>query len=185
MKQKLPMFVIHQTATNLQRTNNLNPTTRWYPTLDESNRMKSTYFTIHPSKNPPSQNGCWFKSVFLLHKHRFHILHFPNSTGLFTKPTGRHYTKYRFSPDIALKDHRYLPVTGEGGLWNPRWFRLHSGASSGAGGTFGRWFLPCDFLTIATIHCHPCHGPPFPQSAPNFVSLNNPVQTHISNPRLS
>ena len=34
-------------------------------------------------------------------KHRFHILHFPNSTGLFTKPTGRHYTKYRFSPDIV------------------------------------------------------------------------------------
>jgi hypothetical protein len=33
-------------------------------------------------------------------KHRFHILHFPHSTGLFTKPTGRHYTKYRFSPDI-------------------------------------------------------------------------------------
>ena len=33
-------------------------------------------------------------------KHRFHILHFPNSTGLFTKPTGHHYTKYQFSPDI-------------------------------------------------------------------------------------
>ena len=32
-------------------------------------------------------------------KHRFHILHFPNSTGHFTKPTGRHDTKYRFSPD--------------------------------------------------------------------------------------
>jgi len=26
----------------------------------------------------------------------------PNSTGLFTKPTGRHYTKYRFSPDIDV-----------------------------------------------------------------------------------
>ena len=36
--------------------------------------------------------------------HRFHILHFPNSTGFFTKPTGRHYTKYRFSPDTALLD---------------------------------------------------------------------------------
>ena len=35
-------------------------------------------------------------------KHLFHILHFPNSTGLFRKPTGRHYTnKYQFSPDIA------------------------------------------------------------------------------------
>jgi hypothetical protein len=29
--------------------------------------------------------------VFFL-KHWFHILHFTNSTGLFTKPTGRHYT---------------------------------------------------------------------------------------------
>ena len=60
--------------------------------------LTSAYFTIHPSKNPP-QNGCTLKSVFL--NHRFHILHFPNSTGLFTKPTGRHYTKYRFSSDIA------------------------------------------------------------------------------------
>jgi hypothetical protein len=40
---------------------------------------------------------------FLFLKHQFHILHFPNSTGLFTKPTGHHYTKYRFSPDIAKK----------------------------------------------------------------------------------
>ena len=39
---------------------------------------------------------------FFFLKHRCHILHFPNSTGLFTKPTDRHYTKYRFSPDIAL-----------------------------------------------------------------------------------
>ena len=38
---------------------------------------------------------------FFFKKHRFHILHFPNSTRLFTKPTGHHYTKYRFSPDIA------------------------------------------------------------------------------------
>ena len=68
---------------------------RWIK-LDES-----AYFTIHPGKNPPLQNGCWLKSVFFL-KHQFHILHFPNSTGLFTKPTGRHYTKRRFSPDIAL-----------------------------------------------------------------------------------
>ena len=98
MKQKLCMFVIHQTATNLQQTNNLNPRTIRYPVLDESNWMKSAYFTIYPGKNPPPQNGCRF---FFL-KHRCHILHFPNSTGLFTKPTDRHYTKYRFSPDIAL-----------------------------------------------------------------------------------
>jgi hypothetical protein len=82
MKQKLHLFVIHQTATSLQRMDNLNPRTMWYLTLDESNRMKSAYFTIHV-------------------KHRFHILHFPHSTGLFTKPTGCHYTKYRFSPDIG------------------------------------------------------------------------------------
>jgi hypothetical protein len=37
--------------------------------------------------------------VFL--RHRFHILHFPNSIGLFTKPTGRYYTRYWFSPDIV------------------------------------------------------------------------------------
>jgi hypothetical protein len=49
MKQKLRMFVIHQTATSLQHTDNLNPRTGWYPVLDESNRMKSTCFTIKSS----------------------------------------------------------------------------------------------------------------------------------------
>ena len=44
--------------------------------------------------------------IFFL-KHRFHILHFPNPTGLFTKPTGRHYTKYRFSPDIETIGLKY------------------------------------------------------------------------------
>ena len=34
-------------------------------------------------------------------EHRFHILHFPDSTGLFTKPTDHHYTKYQFSSDIG------------------------------------------------------------------------------------
>jgi hypothetical protein len=58
------------------------------------------YFTIHPlGKNPPLQIGFWLNSVFFFfQKHRFHILHFPNSTG-------RHYTKYRFTPDIAFKWH--------------------------------------------------------------------------------
>ena len=32
---------------SLQWTDYLNSTTRWYPTLDESNQMKSAYFTIH------------------------------------------------------------------------------------------------------------------------------------------
>jgi hypothetical protein len=61
--------------------------------------MKSACFTTHPGKNPPPQNGCRLKSVFSFKRHRFHILHFPNSTGLFTKPTCRHYTKHRFSHD--------------------------------------------------------------------------------------
>jgi hypothetical protein len=52
-------------------------------------------------KNYPPQNGCRWNPFFFFQKHRFHILHFPNSTGVFTKPTGRHYTKYRFSPDIV------------------------------------------------------------------------------------
>jgi hypothetical protein len=26
--------------------------------------MKSAYFTIHPGKNPPPQNGCQLKSIF-------------------------------------------------------------------------------------------------------------------------
>jgi hypothetical protein len=34
--------------------------------LDESDRMKSAYFTIHPGKHSPPQNGCWLKSVFFL-----------------------------------------------------------------------------------------------------------------------
>ena len=41
----------------------------------------------------------WNPSFFL--KHQFHILRFPNSTGLVTKPNGCHYTKYRFSPNIG------------------------------------------------------------------------------------
>ena len=54
MKQKLHMFIIYQTATNLEQIDNLNPKTRWYPALDESNQMKSAYFAIHSGKNPPT-----------------------------------------------------------------------------------------------------------------------------------
>ena len=36
MKQKLRLFAIHQTTTNLQRLDNLNSRTKWYPALDES-----------------------------------------------------------------------------------------------------------------------------------------------------
>ena len=67
MKQKLRMLAYHQTATSLQRTDNLNPRSRRYSTLDESNRMKSACFTIlHPGKHPPPQNGSRLKSVSLL-----------------------------------------------------------------------------------------------------------------------
>ena len=58
----------------------------------------------------------------LFQKHWFHILHFPNSTGLFTKPTGHQYTKYRFFLDIGLVPedsagfriaaHRLWPTAG-------------------------------------------------------------------------
>ena len=110
MKQKFRLFAIHQIVTNLQWTDNLNPRTKWYTALDESNRMKSPYFTIHPGKNPPLQSGCQLKSIFF--KHQFHILHFPNSTGLFTKPTGRHYTKHRFSLGIARAKSRDHKIVG-------------------------------------------------------------------------
>jgi hypothetical protein len=30
--------------------------------------MKSAYFTIHPGKNPPAQNGCRLKSGFSIFK---------------------------------------------------------------------------------------------------------------------
>jgi hypothetical protein len=65
MKQKLCMFPNHQTDVSLQQTNNLNLRTSSYPAMDESNRMKSAYFTIHPGKCPPPQNGCRWKSIFL------------------------------------------------------------------------------------------------------------------------
>ena len=63
MKQKLHLLAIHQTAISLQRTDNLNPKTIWYPTLDESNPMKSAYFTIHLGKKPPPENNCWLKFI--------------------------------------------------------------------------------------------------------------------------
>jgi hypothetical protein len=86
------MFAIHQTITSLQLIIDLNPRIRQYLALDESNWVKSAYFIIHPGKSPPPQRSCRLKSIFYSQKHRLHILYFPNSTGLFTKPTGRHYT---------------------------------------------------------------------------------------------
>ena len=87
-----------QTVTSLQQTYYLNPRTKWYPALDKSSGMKSAYFTIHLGKKSSSK---WLPVDIhcLFRKHQFHILHFPSSTRLSTKPTGRHYTKYRFSPE--------------------------------------------------------------------------------------
>jgi hypothetical protein len=81
--------------------------------------MKFAYFIIYPGKNPPPQNGCRLKSVSFFKAPVSH-LHFPNSTGLFTKPIGRYYTKYRFSPDIGrerkgLGKHEAAGV----GRWSP------------------------------------------------------------------
>jgi hypothetical protein len=56
----------------------LNPNTRWYPTLYESNRMKSTCFIIHPGKNPPPQNGCQLKSNFFSKSTSFTSSTFPS-----------------------------------------------------------------------------------------------------------
>ena len=50
-------------------------------------------------------------SPFFFEKHRFHTLHFPNSTRLVTKPTGRHYTKYRLSPDTV--EHHVNSLRGQ------------------------------------------------------------------------
>ena len=65
--------------------------TRWNPPISQFIQVKILLLKMVAGWN----------SFFL--KHRFHILHFPNSTGLFTKPTGGHYTKYRFSPDIVRR----------------------------------------------------------------------------------
>ena len=58
------------------------------------------------------------RNPFLFLKHRFHILHFPNSTGFFTKPTGCHHTKYQLSPDIAPEFARHQSVMN--GYDNPK-----------------------------------------------------------------
>ena len=73
--------------------------TGWNPPISQFIRVKILLLKMVAGWNP-----------FFFQKHRFHILHFPNSTGLFTKPTGRHYTKYRFSPDIAADaDSNFIP----------------------------------------------------------------------------
>jgi hypothetical protein len=107
MKQKLCLFAIHQITTSLQRTNNLNPRTRWHPALDESNQMKSTYFTIHPG-NPVAI------------RISFHILHFPNSTGhvvlnitFISRSKTSSLTKYTQSNTWAMIEENRQLVTDE------------------------------------------------------------------------
>ena len=58
---------------------------------------------FHNSFGQKSSSSKWLlvEICFFLFfkKHRFHVLHFPNSTGLFAQPTGRrHHTKHWFSP---------------------------------------------------------------------------------------
>ena len=81
MEQKLRMFAMHQTATSLQRTYNLNPRIKWYPVLNESNRMKSLYFIIHLGRNPPPQNGCRLKSISFFKSIGFTSSTFPIQPG--------------------------------------------------------------------------------------------------------
>jgi hypothetical protein len=64
----------------------------------------------NPFFNIIFKNNLLFLLLLLKENHRAHILHFPNSTILFTKPTGRHYTKGRFTPR---------------GRANSPWGRLH------------------------------------------------------------
>jgi hypothetical protein len=66
--------------------------------------MKSAYFTIHPGKTPPPQNG-WPVEIRVFFKSTgFTSSTFPIQPDFSAKPTGRHYTKYRFSPDIDMKE---------------------------------------------------------------------------------
>lgn len=85
--------------------------------FDESNRMNSAYFTIHPCKNP----------MFSL-KHWFYILQFSNSAWFFIKLTGCHYINYPFSRTLVrMRPHvEIIEIWGCWGLLyhNPRWFTL-------------------------------------------------------------
>ena len=97
-----------------------------------------------------------FFFFFPIQRHWFHILHFPNSTGLFTKPTGHHYTKYRFSPDIGV------------GPWNVRG-GVHTRRKRGGGG-LGRSGVRGD-----GEDCRPareCGAPPAPRPS-TFLSTGH------------
>jgi len=79
VKHKLRLFAIHQIDTSLWQTDSLNPRIKWYMALDESNRMKFAFFTMHLGKDLPPQNHCRLQSVFFFYtkKHRFTSSTFP------------------------------------------------------------------------------------------------------------
>ena len=85
---------------------------------------ETAYFTIHPDKNPPPQNGYWLKSVSFL---KAPVSHPPlsqfNRTFHKTNRPLLHY-KYRFSPDIGT---RYSKV----GAWNLKVWTLYRSCSGG------------------------------------------------------
>jgi hypothetical protein len=119
MKQKLRLFVIYQIATSLQRTNNINPRTRWIK--PDEIRL------FHNPSGWKSSSSKWLpveiRFFFSKKKHRCHILHFPNLSRLFTKPTGHHYTKYRFYPDIGPVF--IMDVKSDHGRWPFFMVRFH------------------------------------------------------------
>ena len=129
MKHTLRLFSIHQTATSLQRTDKPNPRTIWYPALDESNRIKRAYFTIHPGKNPPPQNGCWLKSICFLFK----------STG-FTSST------FRIQPEFSQNQPAAITLKN--------WFSsdIASSTLTSINGTRGVWMLRSSFVFAASLN---------------------------------
>ena len=98
MKQKLRLFAIHQTTTSLHQTYNLNPRTKWYPALDESNWMKSQFIRVKLSSSKwlPVETRLCFKSTgFTSSTFQFNRTFLKNQLAAITL------NKYRFSRDIA------------------------------------------------------------------------------------
>jgi hypothetical protein len=140
MKKSLHLAAIHQPATSLQGTNNLNPRTIWYPALDESNRMKSTFFTIYPGKHPPPQNGCRLKSVFFLSK----------NTG-FTSSTFPNQLDFSRNQPAAITLNTGSPQTLHGFVWSSLrliWFYVCYG------GPNGFWFRQIAISKNEMIECY-------------------------------
>jgi hypothetical protein len=69
--------------------------------LNDANWMKSAYFIIHSGKNPPPQNSCQLKSVFLF---------FVKSTG-FTSSTFPIHPDFSQNQPVAITLHTGSPQT--------------------------------------------------------------------------